>query len=135
MIAESMIVEGTVREALIRGMTETARKPGVGPHAARMHATEGASATYVPAASMAGKTTSMHSAADMASTAMPAPTLRPHGDSQQKGERRNGDQATHTAFIIAPFRTPVRFSRPPPRGAPSLSRTLWGTGMGILTST
>jgi hypothetical protein len=28
---------------------------------------------------------------------MPAgPALRPYGDSQQKRERRNGDQATHT---------------------------------------
>jgi hypothetical protein len=135
MPVESMIVEGTVREAVIRGMTETARKPGAGPHAIRMHATEGASAADMPAASMAGKTTRMHSAAaDMASTAMPAPTLRPDGYSQQKPERRNRDQATHTAFIIAPFRTPVRFSLVTPKGCPILVPRSLRDRVGTLTS-
>src|SRR4029077_1599338 len=49
MTVESMIVEGTVREALIRGMTETVREPRTGSHATGMHATEGASATDMPA--------------------------------------------------------------------------------------
>lgn len=72
-----------------------------------MHAAEGVSTTDVSAATMAGETTAMHStAADMASSAMPAPALRPHGYSQQKRERRNGDQATHTGPIIAPFGPP-----------------------------
>ena len=64
-----------------------------------MHDTEGASATDMPAATMAGKTTGMHPAAGVASPAMPTPALRPHGDSQQKGERRNGNQATHTTLL------------------------------------
>lgn len=65
-----------------------------------MHAAEGVSTTYVPGATMAGQTTAMHSTtADMASSAMPAPTLRPHGHSQQKRERRNRDQATHTTLL------------------------------------
>lgn len=64
-----------------------------------MDATEGASATDMPAATMAGKATGMHTAAGVASSAMPAPALRPHGDSQQKRERRNGNQATHTALL------------------------------------
>ncbi len=132
MTVESMIVEGTVREALIRGMTETAGEPGAGPHTTRMHATEGASATDMRAANMAGKPTRMHSAADMASTAMPAPTLRPHGYSQQKPERRNRDQATHTATIIAPFRARVRFSRQPPRGCPVLVPRSLRDRVGIL---
>jgi hypothetical protein len=62
---------------------------------------------------------------------MPAPALRPQGDSQQKGERRNGNQATHTTRIIAPFRTFVRFSRQLPGVAPSLARALCGTGWGF----
>jgi hypothetical protein len=123
------IMEGALREGSIRRMIESLRKPVAGPHATRMRAAEGASATDMPAASMAGKATGMHSTAtDMASSAMPATALRPHGHRQQKHERRDGDQATHTGLIIAPFRTPGRFSRQSLEGAPSLSRVFAGQG-------
>jgi len=39
------------------------------------------------------------------------PALPPHGHGQQKRERRDGDKATHTDLIIAPFQMPGRFSQ------------------------
>lgn len=85
MTAESTLVEGTVRESSIRGMIETAGESRAGPHATRMHAAaDRAPTTDMRAATMAGEATAtMHStAADMASSAMPAPTLCPHGHSE-----------------------------------------------------
>jgi hypothetical protein len=64
-----------------------------------MRDTEGASATDMPAASMAGKATGMHTTGSVAYSAMPAPALRPHGHGKQKTQRRDGHQARHTAAL------------------------------------
>ena len=93
------------------GASRTGRRAPPAQAAARAVAAASTStAAHMSAASMRGET-AVHPAASMApTTAVPAPTLRPHGYSQQKRERRDGDQATHIASIIAPFQRRGGFS-------------------------
>lgn len=97
----------------MKRVIRTLREPGAGVHATRTHAAEGSYAADVSTTDVAAACeAAMHPAAHVASTAVAtSPALRPHGHCQEKRERRDGDKATHTDLIIAPFQMPGRFSQ------------------------
>jgi hypothetical protein len=63
----------------------------------------GMCATAKPAAVASAKTGMATTASVSAATAMTSAMLRPQGQRQQKGKRRNGRQTPHTALIIGLF--------------------------------
>ncbi len=74
-------------------MSQAVRESGAGSHSIREMAS-----TEVPAAKPSVATEAAPVAAAK-TTVTSASALRPHGDSQEKRERRDGHQATHTALL------------------------------------
>jgi hypothetical protein len=72
------------------------------------------SAAAEPAAVASAKTGMATTASVSAATAMTSAVLRPQGQGQQKGERRNGRQTPHTALIIGLFGTSANNLYPRP---------------------
>jgi hypothetical protein len=73
------------------------------------------SAAAEPAAVASAKTGMATTTASVsAATAVTSAMLRPQGQSQQNGERRNGRQTPHTALIIGLFGTSANNLYPRP---------------------
>jgi hypothetical protein len=93
----------------MKRVIRTLRERGAGAHATRTHAAKGSyAAAAVSTTDVAACEAAMHpAAAHVASTTVAtASALRPQGHSHHKSDRRDGNKATHTNLIIAPFQTP-----------------------------
>ncbi len=88
-------------------MRKAARESGAGSHSAREMAAAHATAAKPSVATEATNVTATKTGVPTEATPVtaakttvpPASTLRPHGDSQEERERRDGHQATHTCIL------------------------------------
>ncbi|MFZ1140676.1 MAG: hypothetical protein WAN76_15940, partial [Candidatus Sulfotelmatobacter sp.] len=97
--------KGAAREAGAGGVSQAVRESGAGSHSIReMASTEATTAKPSVSTEAAPVTATKPSvatevapvAAAKTTTVTSASALRQHGDSQEKRERRDGHQATHT---------------------------------------